>query len=163
VIKIKTIEFDITKLSDALGIPVWSVRELFSDGRPVSFIIKQRLAVDMGWGLADKNDDYDWIDEFGNYVESRVLTRHGVSFVPNKMLGTGRYFEQEGFLTKLNIVEFFIVTDVTRFPFVHFYKIDSGQIRKWYHSGKILDGGKLTVGAFFRILQQPDLFDGEIE
>ena len=56
------IKFDLDMIADGLGIDKSDVIELFTDGKPASFLMKRKIAHEKKWILGDKNADYDWID-----------------------------------------------------------------------------------------------------
>lgn len=156
------IDFDLAAIAAAFDITPEDVVELFTDGRPASFLMKRKIAKVMGWKVGDKNADYDWQDSYGNYIECRVLTSNGVAFAPNKLIGTQRQFDESQFIAKLNFIKFYLVPDIQNFPFIQVWRVDSSQIREWYFCGQMTDGSKLSPETFKFLVRQGNLFsEGE--
>ena len=73
-------------------VTVDDIKEYFTDGRRVSFIIERRLKWDHpGWTLAlSEGAGYDLRDPDGGLWEVRSITRGGVYFNPSAQVGSGR-------------------------------------------------------------------------
>lgn len=155
----QTIKFDAASIAKSLDISKSDAIELFSDGRPASFLIKRKVAYDKKWDLAAKNADYDWIDDNRDRVECRILTDGGVSFVPNKMLGVKRHFDLRGFFAKLNYVKYYLVADVVKFPVVTIYKVPSSKIKQWYLNSVVSENGSMSYKKFYMTINQGVLWD----
>lgn len=135
--------WDIKEIACALKIKQEDVKEYFTDGRRVSFIIERRIAKEILKGrlASTEGAEYDIIDPSGGKWEVRSITKNGIYFCPSYMVGKGRHFEEEGFLKKLEEIKGFIIADVEAFPEVPFWIIPSEQIEKWWKEGKL---GKTT-------------------
>ena len=98
------IDWDAAELARAFKITEADVRMYFTDGRRVSFIIERRLVLEHpGWRLAvSEGAGYDLLAPDGGKWEVRSVTRGGVYFCPSYMVGSGRSFERNGFIEKLN-------------------------------------------------------------
>lgn len=153
------IKFDAEAVAKSLEISKSDVIELFSDGRPASFLIKRKVAHDKKWELGSKNAEYDWIDDNSDRVECRILTEGGVSFAPNKMLGVKRHFDLRGFFAKLNYVKYYLVADVDRFPLVTIYKVPSSKIKQWYVNSVLSENGSMSYKKFYFTMDQGVLWD----
>src|SRR5580698_8522892 len=100
-------------LAAALEIDAESVREYFTDGRRVAFLIERRLARKLGFRLASSEGaSFDLIDNTTGKWEVRNITRGGIYFCPSNMVGSSRSFELSGFLRKLASVEGYIAADI---------------------------------------------------
>ena len=53
------------------------------------------------------------------------------------MIGSGRRFEENGFFEKLNEIEGYVLSDVTKFPEIPLWKVSEGIVRRWYHDGML--------------------------
>lgn len=155
----ETITFDAKSIAQALAIRQKDVVDLFTDGRPASFLIKRKVAHDKKWELGAKNAEYDWIDENSDRVECRILTEGGVSFAPNKMLGVKRHFDLRGFFAKLNYVKYYLVADVVKFPVVTIYKVSSRKIKHWYVNSVVSENGSMSYKKFYITINQGFLWD----
>ena len=140
------IQFNKVALSNALGISEDAVAEYFSDGRKVSFIIENRIVKDYTGGSRSESEGSGWDikDRHGLKWEVRSLTKSGVYFCPSSMVGSGRKFEEDGFLDKLNNIAGYIITDITKFPNVPLYRVSSMQVLEWYRNGELGSGTKIS-------------------
>lgn len=133
------LKWNISELAKAMKITEDEVREYFTDGRRVSFVLERRLAREVMHGKIAKSEGagYDLTDNKGKKWEVRSITKRGVFFSPSNMVGKGRKFEKDGFLKKLNSIDGYILADVVNFPNVPFWKIKSNLVRKWWENGEI--------------------------
>ena len=62
----KTLSWDIEEVATALEVDVQSVREYFTDGRRVAFLIERRIAREEGFKLApSEGAAFDLVDREG--------------------------------------------------------------------------------------------------
>ena len=149
------LEFDVDRIAIALEINVEDVQTYFTDGRRVSFLIERRAVEAMpGSKLApSEGSGYDLIDSEGGYWEVRSLTKGGIYFCPSKMVGSGRSFEEDGFLEKLDNIEGYFVTDVTQFPEMPYWTISSNVVENWWHEGLLGNSSKISNQKFFNLIE----------
>ena len=154
-IKRQLMEWNEIAISSALGIQVHEVREYFRDGRRVSFLIERRLAhKELGGKLApSEGAAYDIMDGQGRKWECRSLSRNGVYFCPSYMVGSGRAFDEPGFLAKLKEIEGYIVSDVELFPNVPFWILPKTTVENWYRNGKLGAGTKISRTTALKLLE----------
>jgi hypothetical protein len=128
------LKWDISLLAAALSISEEDTLSYFTDGRRVSFILERRISSEIIGGVLASSEGagFDLVDPEERKWEVRSLTKGGIYFCPSYMVGSGRQFEEEGFLEKLADIEGYIVSDVTKFPNVPVWKISSKIVRKWY-------------------------------
>ncbi|HYF08050.1 MAG TPA: hypothetical protein VD970_10540 [Acetobacteraceae bacterium] len=145
-----TLIWDEALLALAFRVTVEDVREYMTDGRRVSFIIERRLAWEnKGWALApSEGAGYDLRDPEGGLWEVRSIGRGGVYFTPSNQVGSGRSYEEEGFLAKLGLVKGFILADITEFPVVECYRLESSLVRRWHREGKLGPSARISRAAF---------------
>jgi len=111
-------------LAAALRVDPNSVREYFTDGRRVAFLIERRIAREEGFRLApSEGASFDLVDQNGGKWEVRNITRGGIYFCPSYMVGSGRSFDKPGFLRKLDGIKGYIVTDIEAFPSVPYWML----------------------------------------
>jgi hypothetical protein len=136
---VSTFHWNLEKLAAELHIPGPDTLTYFQDGRRASFIVERRLAYEYLQGrIADSEGaGYDVFDKSGKKWEVRCLTRGGMYFCPSYMKGSGRKFEEKGFLEKLDEIEGYLVGRITHFPEVPIYEIGKDQVYKWWKSGKL--------------------------
>ena len=131
--------WDLAAIAKALKIAPQDVREYFTDGRRVSFILERRIAKEVLGGkvAASEGADHDLIDSHGHKWEVRSVTRGGVYFCPSYMVGSGRPFDEPGFLAKLKEIKGYILADVETFPDVPFYIVSTEEVRGWWAAHKL--------------------------
>lgn len=141
----KKLTWDINELAVALKIDVASVREYFTDGRRISFLIERRIAQVIDGKLApSEGAGYDLIDKQGGKWEVRSISKGGIYFCPSYMVGSGRSFDKSGFLNKLLDIEGYIISDIESFPDIPFWIISSDEIKKLYNDGELGTTTKIT-------------------
>lgn len=115
--------WDISEIANALKIGESDVREYFTDGRRVSFLLERRLAYEVVKGKLAPSEGagYDLLDSKGRKWEVRSVTKGGIYFCPSYMVGSGRSFDEPRFLRKLQEIEGYIISDVESFPNVPFW------------------------------------------
>lgn len=150
------LSWDVHEIAKVLKIRPEDVREYFTDGRRVSFIVERRLAREVLKGKLAPTEGagYDIIDSHGNKWEVRSITRSGIYFCPSYMVGSGRHFEEEGFLRKLNEIKGFIIADVESFPNIPFWIIPVEQVKKWWDSGKLGSTTKISRKKALELLNE---------
>ena len=131
--------WDIKDLAEALKISEEDVRLYFTDGRRVSFILERRIAQELlnGRIAGSEGAAYDIIDSEGKKWEVRSISRGGIYFCPSYMVGSGRHFEEQGFIDKVSEIEGFIVCDIESFPKIPIWKISSKQVIKWWNEERL--------------------------
>ena len=149
-------EFDLAEISKALRITEEDTKKYFTDGRRVSFLIERRAVESMpGSRLApSEGSGFDLIDANGGYWEVRSLTKGGIYFCPSYMVGSGRKFDEFGFLEKLDDVEGYIVTDISEFPTMPYWIIRYELIKRWWDSGELGNNSKIPRNKFLRLIKE---------
>jgi hypothetical protein len=134
-----TIAWNIDDISKALKISVEDVKEYFTDGRRVSFILERRLSKEIIKGKLSSSEGagYDLMDPKGGKWEVRSISSGGVYFCPSYMVGSGRSFDEKGFLEKLDDIEGYILSDIESFPSIPFWIIKKQDVLKWWKEGKL--------------------------
>ena len=148
--------FDLTKISDALGISENDTQLYFTDGRRVSFLIERRAVESMaGSRLApSEGSGFDLIDASEGLWEVRSLSKT-IYFHPSYMEGSGRKFVELGFLDKLDNIEGYFVTDITRFPEMPYWIIGYEIVEKWWHEGKLgANTSKIGRKKFLNLIRE---------
>jgi hypothetical protein len=148
--------WDIAGLARALKLTPNDVREYFTDGRRVSFILERRIAYEVvkGGSLApSEGAGYDLLDAQGKKWEVRSITKSGIYFCPSYMVGSGRSFDEKGFMDKLGEIEGYIVSDVERFPRVPFWIISKQEVLSWYQSDRLGAGTKISRARALELLR----------
>lgn len=152
------INWDVEKLSEAFQVTKEDVREYFTDGRRVSFIIERRLKWDHpGWELApSEGAGYDLKDPHDGLWEVRSVTKGGVYFTPRNQVGSGRKFNENGFQDKLSGIQGFILTDIEKFPSMDVYVVPVQNVIRWHHQGNLGANAKVSRSKFLNELA-PDI------
>ncbi len=138
-----TLEWDAAEVARALKITPEDVREYFTDGRRVSFILERRIAREVLKGTLSPSEGagFDIIDSRSGKWEIRSISRDGAYFCPSYMVGSGRSFDEHGFLNKLSEIEGYILADIESFPNVPFWIISSETVQSLWNDRKL---GKTT-------------------
>ena len=149
------LHWDLQEISRSLKINPEDVREYFTDGRRVSFILERRLAYEIMKGSIAPSEGagFDVLDSKGQKWEVRSVTHGGVYFCPSYMVGSGRSFCEKGFLEKLDDIAGYILSDVESFPDVPFWIIPRKQVEVWYETGKLGAGTKISRDKALRYLE----------
>ncbi len=134
-----TLSWNLTELAKALHIGEADVREYFTDGRRVSFLLERRIASEVLKGRLAPSEGagFDLIDSAGQKWEVRSVSKGGIYFCPSYMVGSGRSFNEAGFLAKLDEIAGYIVSDIEAFPDVPFWIIPKDVVASWW-AGKQL-------------------------
>jgi hypothetical protein len=141
----RILDWDIDEVARALKMDTGSVREYFTDGRRVAFLIERRIAREEGFKLAaNEGAAWDLIDPVGQNWEVRNITRGGIYFCPSYMVGSGRCFDGPGFLNKLTGVAGYIVTDIELFPRVPYWILSKSIVESWWKANFLGTGTKIS-------------------
>ena len=145
-----TLTWDAEELARALKVTAQDVKEYFTDGRRVSFIIERRPTWENpGWTLApSEGAGYDLRDPQGGLWEVRSITRGGVYFTPSSQVGSGRVFGEAAFLAKLDAVTGFILADIVELPTVAVFKVPTDFVERWYKNGELSAAAKMSRACF---------------
>ena len=136
----------IDELSKSLKITPEEVRLYFTDGRRVSFLLERRIADEVLHGKLAPSEGagYDIMDKHEQKWEVRSISEHGIYFCPSYMVGSGRSFDEPGFLQKLDEIAGYVVSDIERFPNVPFWVIPIDYVREWWNLGKLGPASKIS-------------------
>jgi len=131
--------WDVQDVAKALKISVDEVREYFTDGRRVSFLIERRIAHEILKGTVSKSEGagFDVIAPDGGKWEVRSISKGGIYFCPSYMVGSGRSFDEAGFQSKISEIRGYIVADIESFPNIPFWIISSDQVLKWWDERRL--------------------------
>ena len=149
------LNFNLTAIAQSLHISEQDTRKYFTDGRRVSFLIERRAVESMpGSRLApSEGSGFDLIDASGGYWEVRSLTKGGIYFCPSYMVGSGRSFNESGFLDKLDDVKGYFVTDITCFPAMPYWIIPYQLVQEWWFSGQLGRTSRINRSAFLNLIR----------
>ena len=149
------LEWDLTDIAKSLFLEPDEAREYFTDGRRVSFILERRLcrAILKGTLAPSEGAGYDLLDERGRKWEVRSISKGGVYFCPSYMVGSGRRFEEDGFLEKLQEIEGYVLSDITMFPRIPVWKVATDEARRWYDAGALGTRTKVSRTKALRLLK----------
>ncbi len=149
------LKWDITKLADALKIDESGVKLYFSDGRRISFLIERRIVAEVinGKIAPHEGTGYDLIAPDGGKWEVRSISKSGVYFCPSYMVGSGRNFEEEGFLEKLNNIDGYIISDITAFPNVPYWILKKELVHQWWQKGVLGKRSKISRNKAIKLMK----------
>ena len=149
------LEWDLDLLRNAMHLSVNDIRTYFTDGRRVSFILERRLTREVLGGelAASEGDDHDVVDAAGRKWEVRSVSAGGIYFCPSYMVGSGRRFDCDGFLRKLGMIHGYVVSDITEFPRVPYWKVEAGLVRRWWDAGMLGTTTKIPRARAIQLLR----------
>lgn len=144
------LEWDLDELAAAMHLEKDEVLMYFRDGRRISFIMERRIRDAFpSWKLApSEGSGFDLIDEQGKNWEARSVSS-GIYFCPSYMVGSGRKFEEKGFITKLDDVAGYVCSDIMKFPCVPVFMVPSDLIRELYYAGRLGAGTRISSASFY--------------
>ncbi len=146
--------WNMAEIAAALKIAEADVREYFTDGRRVSFILGRRLAKEVIKGTLAPSEGagFDLLDPSGRKWEVRSITRGGIYFCPSYMVGSGRVFDEPGFLAKLGEIEGYILSDVESFPNVPFWILPKATVESWWKARRLGTSTKISRATALSLL-----------
>ena len=134
------------EVASSLKIPEDDVRAYFTDGRRVSFLLERRIAYEVlnGTLASSEGAGYDVLDQRGRKWEVRSISPVGVYSFPSYMVGSGRSYNEPGFLEKPREIEGYIVFDIEEFPSVPYWIIPRDTVSNWRASGALGTSTKIS-------------------
>ena len=152
------LEWDLAALERALRLNKDDVRLYFTDGRRVSFLLERRIAREVLHGRLAPSEGagFDVIDSAGRKWEVRSISKGGIYFCPSYMVGSGRHFEERGFLSKLDEVRGYVVSDIESFPRVPYWLVDGRIVRVWWNRGLLGTTTKINRATALDLLRELD-------
>ncbi|MBI3366659.1 hypothetical protein HY041_03470 [Candidatus Roizmanbacteria bacterium] len=150
------LSWHIEEIAKALKIGENDVRKYFTDGRRVSFILERRIAKELFNGKLAPSEGagYDVLDKNGGKWEVRSISKDGIYFCPSYMVGSGRSFNEGGFLDKLKEIEGYIISDIVSFPNIPFWIVSKEQVRSWWQDSKLGTTTKVSRAKALRLLKE---------
>lgn len=151
-----TLHWHLAEIASALKITPEDVRLYFTDGRRVSFVLERRLAREVMKGTLAPSEGagYDLLDADGGKWEVRSITKGGIYFCPSYMVGSGRSFNEAGFLSKMTDIKGYVVSDVESFPDVPFWIVPVEAVQQWWRSGELGAGSKISRQKALKLLSE---------
>lgn len=148
------LEWDLENVAQSLHLTQGEAQQYFTDGRRVSFILERRICREIAKGTLSPSEGagFDLIDENGQKWEVRSITSSGIYFCPSYMVGSGRKFDEYGFMAKLSEIEGYFVGDVAEFPEIPVWKIPEATVRSWYERGMLGAGTKVSRSRALNLL-----------
>jgi len=150
-----TLTWDIVDVARSLKIREEDVKEYFTDGRRVAFLIERRIMREVIGGRLAPSEGaaFDLIDPEGGKWEVRSISSSGVYFCPSYMVGSGRSFNERGFLRKLDEIRGYVVSDIESFPTVPYWMIRSAEVRDWWSRKSLGANSKVSRDKALRLIK----------
>ncbi|HEY0864602.1 MAG TPA: hypothetical protein VGD97_10900 [Lacunisphaera sp.] len=150
------LSWNLPALAAALHIDESAVREYFTDGRRVSFLLERRIATEILKGRLAPSEGagFDLIDPAGHKWEVRSISKGGIYFCPSYMVGSGRQFDEPGFLGKLHEIAGYVVSDIESFPDVPFWILPKGVVESWWRGKQLGSTTKIDRKKALALLQK---------
>jgi hypothetical protein len=143
------LEWDLNALSCSMHLEPDEVLTYFRDGRRISFILERRIRDALGWSLApSEGSGFDLIDKAGGKWEVRSVSS-GIYFCPSYMVGSGRRFDERGFIAKLDAVAGYVCSDIAKFPRVPVWVVPCDLVRQLYQGGRLGAGTRISSAMFY--------------
>jgi hypothetical protein len=148
------LRWNIEEVAEALRISRDDVQEYFTDGRRISFLLERRIVHEILEGKLAPSEGagFDLLDSKGRKWEVRSISRDGIYFCPSYMVGSGRHFEENGFLNKLEEIEGYIICDIESFPNIPFWIITAEQVLSWWRAGDLGSNTKISREKALKLL-----------
>ena len=74
-------------------------------------------------------------------------------FLSSYMVGSGRKFEEQGFLNKLDEIRGYALSDVQRFPDVPYWIIPKGIVKNWWEKRLLGSATKISRKKALELIQ----------
>lgn len=137
-----------TELQNAMQISSDGMRRLQTNGRFMSFLVTEALAMECHSSVTWRVNDLNIVD--GCAV--RMLTEHGVAFAPNRIFGTQRQFNEMKFHQWIRTLEGFYVAKINSFPSIPVYELSIYEVLILFEQGK-MPQGKMSYDNFCELLK----------
>lgn len=156
-------EWNLAELSQAMHLSEAEVLSYFQDGRRISFMLERRIRDQLGWTLApSEGSGFDLIDDKGMNWEVRSVSS-SIYFCPSYMVGSGRSFQEAGFIEKLDAIAGYVCSDIKKFPRVPVWIIPVDYIRQLYLNGLLGSNTSISSANFYNrvvpLLAPPEIID----
>ena len=146
--------WSLPELAYALKLSEIEIKEYFTDGRRVSFLLERRIANEVLKGKIAPSEgaSFDVFDAHGGKWEIRSISDSGIYFCPSYMVGSGRSFDESGFIKKLNEIKGYIVSDITEFPKIPFWTIPVSVVKEWWNKKLLGTNSKVSRKNILKLL-----------
>ena len=150
-----TLEWKLSSLAHSMHVTEEDVQLYFTDGRRISFLLERRIAYELLNGTLAPSEGAGWDvrDAQGEKWEVRSISQGGVYFCPSYMVGSGRSFEEAGFLRKLDEVSGYVVSYITAFPSIPVWTVPTATVRSWWLSGLLGTSTKASRENALRLVE----------
>ena len=96
---------------------------------------------------------WDVQDAEGNKWEVRSISKRGIYFCPSYMVGSGRTFNEPGFLQKLDDISGYAVSDISQFPRIPVWVVPVTAVRAWWAAGQLGGSSQVTRDTALTLLR----------
>lgn len=149
------LEWDLDDLKRAMRLSGDDVKTHFRDGRRVSFLLERRLKREVFHGALAPSEgaSYDLEDSCGRLWEVRSISSRGTYFCPSYMVGSGRKFQREPFLHKLDSIHGYVLSDIEMFPRIPYWCVEATRVRWWWDREQLGTTTKVTRRRALELLE----------
>jgi hypothetical protein len=150
------LEWDLLQLAASMRLKPTDVQLYFTDGRRVSFMLERRIAYEVLNGTLAPSEGAGWDvrDDKGRKWEVRSISRGGIYFCPSYMVGSGRSFNEPGFISKLDEIEGYVISDIERFLNIPFWIVPGDLVRSWWNDGRLGSSTKITRAKALKLVKE---------
>ena len=152
----RNFSWDVSEVASALKISEEDVRAYFTDGRRISFLLERRIAYEVfdGTVAASEGAGYDVLDQDNRKWEVRSISAKGMYFCPSYMVGSGRKFNEQGFLEKLHQIEGYVLSDISKFPTIPYWIVPTEIVSSWWEQRRLGKTTKITRDKAMELLRE---------
>lgn len=86
----------------------------------------------------------------------RSISRGGIYFCPSYMVGSGRQFDEPGFLKKIAEIKGYIISDIESFPNVPVWIVTKEEVLKWWKKGELGKNTKVSKEKILELLNRSE-------
>lgn len=151
-----SLNWDRHLVADALGMNNDALNSWIGDGRNMNRLVHASLVTNLkATTRAVAGGAHILILENGREYVVRCLTKRGVSFMPAYMKGCGRSYKAPAFREWLGDFDGFMVPNITDWPVVDVYSLNSLEVLRLFDNGSIEP--ELTFHQFLYLIEHPNI------
>lgn len=100
--------------------------------------------------LVEGQKEYDLQDSYGKIIEVKTITSGGLTTCISSMVGAGRSYNREKHLSYLDLIDYFIIVDTTKYYIDSIYYVYP---LKSCHKLAFGETGRISYREFFKNIQ----------
>lgn len=145
--RIATLEWDVAKLADSMGLTMDSLMEWSSDGRNLNKLAVARVKSELDFvGSPTAGGSELLVDSQKRRYVLRCFSRQGATFIRACMKGYGRNYDRDAWRGWLEGIDGFLVANISEFPSVDVFLVEVDELVDYFDGGDKLP--ELTFNEF---------------